>query len=236
MSTSITAPRARRRPGALATQLLSVPAVVAAVGLGVWVAGGVVSDDFRLAMVLTAAWFAISGIACVAIAIRHRPLRVPVLAAYVITAGAIGGYLGLSTLRDRVVDETVVVGAPAPAALPADAGTRSAARTNVEVARGAFRSGEHDTEGRAAVVRVRDGRRFLTLTSFATSAGPDLRVRLVPGRSDDGGADGAIDLGALKGNRGDQQYRLPPGATVTGATVVIWCRAFSVPFGTARLA
>jgi Electron transfer DM13 len=128
----------------------------------------------------------------------------------------VGIYLGLSTLRDRVVDETVAVGTPAAA--------------------GVFRSGEHHTEGRAAVVRVSDGARYLTLTSFDTSAGPDLRVRLVPGRSDDGGVDAAIDLGALKGNRGDQQYRVPADADVAGSTVVIWCRAFSVPFGSALLA
>jgi hypothetical protein len=200
----------------LAPRLLSVPAVALLVVAGVWIAGGVISNDFRLSMVLTAAWFAISGLACLAIAVRRRELRAPVLAAYVLTAGALGIYLGLATLRDRVVDETVVAGAP--------------------VARGDFRSGEHHTEGSAAVVRVGDGVRFLTLTSFETSAGPDLRVRLVPGRSDDGGAEGAIDLGGLKGNRGDQQYRLPADASVDGATVVIWCRAFSVPFGSARLA
>jgi Electron transfer DM13 len=216
MSTSLTAPRVARRRGPLAAQLVSIPVVAVVVALGVWLAGGVISNDFRLSMVLTAAWFAVSGLACLAVAVRRRPLRVPVIATYVVTAGAIAIYLGLATLRDRVVDETVVAGAP--------------------VARADFRSGEHHTEGRAAVVRARDGSRYLTLTSFETSAGPDLRVRLVPGSSDDGGANGAIDLGALKGNRGDQQYRLPAGATVDGATVVIWCRAFSVPFGSARLA
>jgi hypothetical protein len=215
----------------LAARLVSIPVVAVIVLLGVWVAGGVVSNDFRLSMLLTAVWFAISGLACLAIAIRRRSLRVPVLAAYVVSAGAVGLYLGLATLRDRVVDETVVMAAPAAV----DTSASQPMPANVEVARGAFRSGEHHTEGRAAVVRVRDRGRFLTLTSFDTSAGPDLRVRLVPGPSRDGGADGAIDLGALKGNRGDQQYRLPAGARVAGATVVIWCRAFSVDFGSARL-
>jgi len=51
----------------------------------------------------------------------------------------------------------------------------------------------------------------------------------------DGGADGAVDVGALKGNRGDQQYRLPTGARLAGRSVVIWCRAFSAPFGSAVL-
>jgi hypothetical protein len=85
------------------------------------------------------------------------------------------------------------------------------------------------------VIRDTDGRRYLTLTSFSTSPGPDLRVRLVPGDASDGGADGAVDLGALKGNRGDQQYVIPRGVDVSGRTVVIWCRAFSAPFGSAKL-
>jgi hypothetical protein len=101
--------------------------------------------------------------------------------------------------------------------------------------RGSIRSGEHATAGRATVVRLADGRRFLTLAGFSSSPGPDLRVRLVPGDSQNGGARGAVDLGALKGNRGSQQYRIPTGVRVSGRTVVIWCRAFSAPFGSARL-
>jgi hypothetical protein len=61
-------------------------------------------------------------------------------------------------------------------------------------------------------------------------------VRLVSGGSSDGGAAGAVDLGALKGNRGDQQYRIPASVRIAGRTVVVWCRAFSAPFGSARLA
>jgi len=60
-------------------------------------------------------------------------------------------------------------------------------------------------------------------------------VRLVPGDSSDGGADGAVDLGGLKGNRGDQQYVIPSSVALEGRTVVIWCRAFSAPFGSAPL-
>ena len=100
---------------------------------------------------------------------------------------------------------------------------------------GSFRSHEHATTGTARVVGDTDGRRYLTLTSFSTSPGPDLRVRLVPSDSFDGGADEAVDLGALKGNRGDQQYAIPRGVNVNGPRVVIWCRAFSAPFGSAEL-
>jgi hypothetical protein len=210
-------------------RLLVVPVLALALVAGVWVAGGVVTNDFRASMALTAGWFAVSGATCLVVAVRRRALRWPVLGTYVVVVGAIGGYLAGTTLRDRVVHERLVVAAPAPAGAPAPA------RRNVELASGRFRSGEHRTTGRAAVVRVPGGKRFLTLAALDTSAGPDLRVRLVRGDTLDGGRDGAIDLGALKGNRGDQQYRLPVRADVRDHSVVIWCRAFSAPFGAAHL-
>jgi hypothetical protein len=212
----------------LVLRFLAIPVVAAVVIAGVWVAGGVVSNDFRTSMALTAVWFALSGAACVAIGVRSRRFRLPVVGAYLVTAALVGGYLGLSTVRDRVVHERVVTAAGAAA-------PGQAARRNVQLAVGRFRSHEHETSGTAKVVRLADGRRFLTLTSFATSAGPDLRVRLVPGDTSDGGTSGALDLGALKGNRGDQQYALPRRTALADRTVVIWCRAFSAPFGSAPL-
>ena len=87
------------------------------------------------------------------------------------------------------------------------------------------------------MVRVRGGERKLTLTRFSTSAGPDLRVRLVPGDGSDGDADGARDLGALKGNRGNQQYDIPADIDLgRHRSVLIWCRAFSAGFAKASLA
>jgi hypothetical protein len=68
----------RRTPLAL----LAAPAVAAIVLTGVWVAGGVISDDFRTSMALTAAWFAICAGACLLVARRSRALRVPVIGAY----------------------------------------------------------------------------------------------------------------------------------------------------------
>ncbi len=209
-----------RRPGTL-VRLASIPLVAGILVLGVWIAGGVISNDFHASVALTTAWFALAGAACLAVALKSPAFRVPVLVAYVVTAGAIGGFLGLSMLDERVADERVVTGTPA-GELPAPR------RVNVEVARGRLRSGEHATRGTAAVVRTPGGRRVLTLTRFDTSPGPDLRVRLLRGER-------SVDLGALKGTRGDQQYRIPAGARVVGATAVIWCRAFSVAFGSAAL-
>jgi hypothetical protein len=218
----------------VALRLAAVPVTAVIVVLGVWVAGGWITDDFRVSMVLTAVWFAGAGVGCVVVARRVRPLRVPVGLGYLLTVAAIGVYLGATTLRDRVVHEEVVMAAPIAASGASTGRTREPAR-NVELLRARFRSHEHATDGTAAVVRLADGRRFATLTGFSTSPGPDLRVRLVPGDSADGGAPGAVDLGRLKGNRGDQQYAIPAGVRVRGRTLVIWCRAFSAPFGSARL-
>ena len=114
-------------------RLLSIPVVVAIVAAGVWVTGAAITNDFRASMALTAVWFGLTGLACVLIARRSRSLRVPVLASYVATVVVIGGYLGLTTVRDRAVDERLAQGA--------------------ELLSGGFRSEEHDTSGRAAVVR-----------------------------------------------------------------------------------
>lgn len=188
---------------------------------GVWFAGGVVTNSFRASMALVALWYAAAGIGVLVLGLRQRALRAPLWTGYAVTAAAVGGFLAWTTLRDRVVHERVLVGVPVTQV--ARAPQRPAAAV-VTLRRGRFVSGEHETRGVASLVRKRDGRRFVTLTGFDTSPGPDLRVRVGP---DD------VDLGALKGNRGDQQYAIPRGTAVT--SVEIWCRAFSASFGSAQL-
>ena len=199
---------------------LLAPISAAVFVAGVWLTGGVITDNFGLAMVLTAVWFGAAGLFALAMLRARGPGAYPVAAGLAAAAIVVGGYLGLATLRDKVVDEEVAM-----------AGTGG----NVAVAAGSFRSVEHSGEGRAAVVRRGGGGHVLTLTDFETDAGPDLRVRLVRGDTTDGGAAGAIDLGGLKGNRGNQQYDLPRGNDGKGYSVVVWCRAFSVAFTAARL-
>jgi hypothetical protein len=195
---------------------LAAPAVAAVFVLGVWVTGGLITNSFKAAMALTAAWFALSAAACLTIAVKERPLRLPVLGAYALSAAAVGGFLAWTTLRDRVVHERLPVG--------------------IELTGGTFESIEHASSGRAAIVRVAGGERRLTLSRFSTAPGPDLRVRLIVGNGRDGASAGARDLGALKGNKGDQQYRLPADLDLGRyGAVVIWCRAFSAAFAKADL-
>jgi hypothetical protein len=104
---------------------------------------------------------------------------------------------------------------------------------------GSFRSLEHATTGRAIVLRRPAGRLILRLERLSTSNGPDLRVYLshVPASSDlHAYQTGFIDLGALKGNRGSQNYAIPAGTDLSAfKSAVIWCRRFAVGFGVAPL-
>jgi hypothetical protein len=144
-----------------------------------------------------------------------------------------------------VIDETVDEAAPIARAEPRSAvegGGRqgSPARARPEtVASGEFRSLEHTTTGRAAILRFAGGRTFLRMSNLETSNGPDLRVYLseIPA-SDDWYAYGErfVDLGALKGNFGNQNYAVPADLDLSRfRSAVIWCRRFTVGFGVAPL-
>ena len=113
------------------------------------------------------------------------------------------------------------------------------AATN-KLASGQFRSAAHETKGMATVFQLADGKKTLRLTDFATSNGPDVHVYLVAS-SDAKDNDavtkaGFIDVGSLKGNIGDQNYDLPANTDLAKyRAVTIWCKRFSVNFGTAPL-
>ena len=105
---------------------------------------------------------------------------------------------------------------------------------------GSFQGLAHETSGSASVYQLPDGRRVLRLEELNTSNGPDLRVYLVEG--DDASNDAAIkegrfvDLGALKGNIGNQNYELPPDLDLDRyRSVSIWCKRFAVNFAAAPL-
>jgi hypothetical protein len=179
-------------------------------------------------MALTGLWFtATSALALLALVHRRRA-ALPVAGATLLTVAAVGGWLLFTSRVDHVVTEQVLA---EPALSPAASPVADRAPEVTRVATGSFKSGAHETKGKASLLRRPDGRLVLTLVAFSTAPGPDLRVRLVPAGAH--GVSGAKDLGALKGNKGDQQYAVPADAP-TGR-VVIWCRAFSVVFGTADL-
>ena len=116
----------------------------------------------------------------------------------------------------------------------------TASAANNQLASGEFHSGAHETKGMAAVFQLADGKKTLRLTNFATSNGPDVHVYLVAANdakdNDAVTKAGFVDLGSLKGNIGDQNYELPANADLAKyRAVTIWCKRFSVNFGTAPL-
>jgi len=116
----------------------------------------------------------------------------------------------------------------------------TAAAASNKLASGQFHSGAHETKGTASVFQLADGKKTLRLTDFATSNGPDVHVYLVaaPDAKDNDTVTKAefVDLGSMKGNIGDQNYELPANADLAKyRAVTIWCKRFSVNFGTAPL-
>ena len=116
----------------------------------------------------------------------------------------------------------------------------TASAASNQLASGQFHSGAHETKGVATVFQFADGKKTLRLTSFATSNGPDVHVYLVaaPDAKDNDTVTHAetVDLGSMKGNIGDQNYELPANADLAKyRAVTIWCKRFSVNFGTAPL-
>jgi len=108
-----------------------------------------------------------------------------------------------------------------------------------QLANGAFKGYAHETKGDAGIYQV-DGKRVLRLTNFETSNGPDVHVYLVAASDamDDATVKtaGFIDLGPMKGNKGDQNYEVPDNVDLTKyRAVTIWCARFNVNFGTAPL-
>jgi hypothetical protein len=136
-------------------------------------------------------------------------------------AGPLGWYLASPLVISARVDE------PAPVASERPAGALTGAFTGADEF--------HFGRGTARLVETSPGLYVVRLEEFAVRNGPDLYVYLSP--SPEGYTEGAVELGRLKADTGNQNYEVPAGTDpMTARSVVIWCRAFSVEFATAPLA
>ncbi|WP_345591662.1 DM13 domain-containing protein [Streptomyces marokkonensis] len=182
-----------------------------------------------------------------------RPSRrtvVPVLLVLAVVAGAgLFYFQPWKTFTDTTVDEALP-GVSAPAANGGPS-TKDTARTSdaeppvedtrpKELSGGSFVSHDHDTSGTARTLRLADGSQVLRFEDLSSSEGPDVRVYLStrgPEAAEAGLGDGAVALGKLKGNLGNQNYPVPAGTDLSRfRSAVIWCERFSVSFGAAGLA
>jgi len=96
----------------------------------------------------------------------------------------------------------------------------------------------HRGTGTATIYELDDGSNVLRFENFEVTNGPDLRVYLVPNSNPESSGDitGYVELGALKGNIGDQNYDIPDDVDISEyGSVVIYCDPFRVIFSVATL-
>jgi hypothetical protein len=190
------------------------------------------------------------------LAARRHPRRT---AAVLVPALAIvlplGWYLGSPLVLSSTIDEPAPVAAERPSATPPSEPTAAPSisigpstppsaspaptptPTPEPIARaGAFHGADdfHFGRGAARLIETEPGVFVVRLEDFEVRNGPDLYVYLSPER--DGYAEGAIELGRLKADKGNQNYAVPAGVDPADVgSVVIWCKQFSVLFAWARL-
>ena len=112
----------------------------------------------------------------------------------------------------------------------------------VQVATGGFKDADafHRGSGQAVIYAAPGGGHLLRLEELDVTNGPALHVILSPHedptRGDEVKLPGYVDLGPLKGNRGNQNYTIPADVDVSAIqSVVVYCKPFSVVFSVATL-
>ena len=155
----------------------------------------------------------------------------------IIAVGAVALAIGWYAFRPELlfVNKTVSEEFPGGAQMAAvEKGPMAATKGN-------FKGLAHETKGLASIYQLADGKRTLRLTEFETSNGPDVHVYLTAADIEKGNdavkEAGFIDLGSMKGNKGDQNYDVPADVDLDKyKSVSIWCARFGVNFGAATLA
>ncbi len=122
---------------------------------------------------------------------------------------------------------------PEPTAVPAPAGPTLQAA-------GQFYGVDHEGAGDALIYRQPDGSHVLRLENFAVENAPDMYVYVVADPRGDTPQtvknSGFLNLGKLKGNKGNQNYTLPAEYDpAIHRSVTIWCERFTVVMATAPL-
>ena len=165
--------------------------------------------------------------------------RNTLIALAIIVIGAVAWY---AFRPERLfINKTVNEGFASTSTVAMSAETEAAKAAPTALASGRFHSNAHETTGEATIYQLAGGKQLLRLTGFETSNGPDVHVYLVaaPDSNDNEVVKqaGFIDLGSMKGNKGDQNYDLPPAIDLNKyRSVSIWCARFGVNFGSAALA
>lgn len=181
---------------------------------------------------LLVAGAAVAAVAILAIAVWFQPQRT----------------LFDQTTNEQIPDVAVVAAATAEIedlartgpSVDNEEGAADRSDDPVEITSGDFVDVAHGGTGRARLLGFGDGSQVVRLEELDLDNGPDLRVILsrAPVDSPAGEYDEGdfVDLGALKGNKGNQNYEVPAGVDASEyASVAIWCRRFNTTFNAAPL-
>jgi Electron transfer DM13 len=96
---------------------------------------------------------------------------------------------------------------------------------------GTFASSAHPTSGTVKLAKDDTGKKFLVFDAFKTDAGPDLRIYLADDLK-------ATSFTEITNQVSSGTFQLPVDAAINTDTkrkVLIWCKQFSVLFGSADL-
>jgi hypothetical protein len=97
--------------------------------------------------------------------------------------------------------------------------------------KGSFQNAVHPTSGTAKVI-TQENKKLLVFENFRTDPGPDLRVYLATSTS----PTDFVEIGTLKASSGNFSYELDSNINIEQRNhVLIWCKRFSVLFGSAKL-
>jgi hypothetical protein len=154
---------------------------------------------------------------------NHTHMKKKTLITLAIVA-AIAIPIGIYTVSPLFINVTVNESLPAATSVPAE-------KPLLGIFMGVH-DGFHNAEGNVNVVPLTDGSKILRLENFKSTNGPNVHVYL----STDKRATDYVDLGKLKANNGNQNYNIPAGTDIRKHNIVlIWCKDFSVLFGSAVL-
>lgn len=227
-----------KRPGVVKIVLLAVATVIFLL-IGFLLFSAAIAPTYILALILAVVWFALAYYLLNRLARKRPHLAWIFRGAFIATVGVLVVILIVSTLTGKTASDKLVTGtkisqqrrtAPVPKKPQQPAPT-----TNTLVSTGMFHStGAGGASGQASLIKLANGGIVLTIKGLDVTPGPTLHVFLTPGNGKD--VSHRLDLGSLKGNKGDQQYAVKPGTdTRAFASVVIWCKFLGVPFGRAVL-
>jgi hypothetical protein len=240
----------------MVVKLAAAAATVVFLLFGLWVFGSPLSaavadalDQSRYwsSIVFCVIWFILASFIIGKVRKERPELNWPLRGAFLLTAG-VAIFIGAwTTLRDNEVNEDVPLASVTASQMAQSQGTDDGgggASTepdepppmNVELFNGEFSGIDHKGDGIAKIIKLTDGGHRLTLTEFEVSNAPDLRVYLTADVIEDDAGE-FIEIERLKGNKGNQSYKLPDDVDLKKYdNVVIWCKAFDVGVAQAPLA